>query len=97
MRKVLFTLIVGAVSFMSFAGNGVFRDLIDPSTGLINADRLTEKYKVAPQGFTPSNEQEVKTILFNGDNKVTVILKDGSKRVFEKDVFHPEKGWRRTY
>ena len=30
MRKVLFTLIVGAVSSMSFAGNGYFENLIDP-------------------------------------------------------------------
>ena len=97
MKTILFALIAGAVSSVALAGNGVFEDLIDPSTGLINADRLTEKYKVAPQGFTPSNEQEVKTILFDGDNKVTVTLKDGSKKVFERDVFHPEKGWRQTY
>ena len=95
MKKILALFLLTFIEVSQAAG--VFSNLIDPATGLIDADRLTEKYKVAPQGFTPSEEQEVKTILFDGDNKVTVTLKDGSKKVFERDVVHPEKGWKQTY
>ena len=95
MKKILALFLLTFIEVSQAAG--VFSNLIDPATVLIDADRLTEKYKVAPQGFTPSEEQEVKTILFDGDNKVTVTLKDGSKKVFERDVFHPEKGWKQTY
>lgn len=94
MKKILALFLLTFIEVSQAAG--VFSNLIDPATGLIDADRLTEKYKVAPQGFTPSEEQEVKTILFDGD-KVTVTLKDGSKKVFERDVFHPEKGWKQIY
>ncbi|WP_370830245.1 hypothetical protein [Parasutterella sp.] len=95
MKKILALFLLTFIEVSQAAG--VFSNLIDPATGLIDADRLTEKYKVAPQGFTPSEGQEVKTILFDGDNKVTVTLKDGSKKVFERDVFHPERGWKQTY
>jgi len=95
MKKILALFLLTFIEVSQAAG--VFSNLIDPATGLIDADRLTEKYKVAPQGFTPSEEQEVKTILFDSDNKVTVTLKDGSKIVFERDVFHPERGWKQTY
>ena len=95
MRKVLFTLIVGAVSSMSFAGEGFFTGLIDPETGMLDNSRL--KRVERPEGYSSQEENEVESIRFDSDNKVTVTLKDGSKRVFEKDVFHPEKGWRRTY
>ena len=95
MRKVLVALIVGAVSSMSFAGNGYFENLIDPKTGMVDCDKLEPVKR--PEGYFSQEENEVESIRFDSDNKVTVTLKDGSKRVFEKDVFHPEKGWRRTY
>ena len=49
MRKVLFTLIVGAVSSMSFAGNGYFENLIDPKTGMVDCDKLEPVKR--PEGY----------------------------------------------
>lgn len=96
MKKVLFAVITGAVSSMAFAGNGYFEDLIDPETGMINTDRL-EPYKGPVfQPYEDEDSNVVSSIRLDNDYQTTITLKDGSKRVFQKDPLHPEKGWRRT-
>lgn len=94
LKKVVFLLFF-CFAQLSFAGNGYFESLIDPQTGMIDCDKLEPVKR--PKGYFSQEDNEVKSIRFENDNKVTVTLKDGSHKTFEKNVFHPEKGWKQTF
>lgn len=94
LRKLIYVLLIGFWA-TSHAGDGFFTGLIDPETGMLDNSRL--KRVERPDGFVPQEDSKVKAIHLDSDNKITVTLKDGTKRIFEKDVFHPEKGWKQTF
>lgn len=73
-----------------------FKDAIDPRDGMLDLDKLSSS-KALEGAWVDRSYMEVKSIRKDSDNKVTVTMGDGRKQVYEKDVFHPEKGWERTY
>lgn len=95
MKKVLFILISFFLCLPAFS-EPWFQDAIDSRDGMLDLDKLSSS-KALDGARVDRNYMEVKSIRKDSDNKVTVTMGDGRKQVYEKDVFHPEKGWKRTY
>lgn len=96
MFKLLpFSLLSFFICFNVSAG-GFFDSARDPVTGMIDTSKVFKDDKPLG-GAVDTSYMEVKSIRKDSDNRVTVTMGDGRKEVYEKDVFHPEKGWKRTY
>lgn len=94
MKKVLFSLFVFILCSPVYA-EAWFKDAIDPKTGCLDDQRMG--LDKALGGAVDTSYMEVKSIRKDSDNRVTITMGDGRKQVYEKDVFKPEKGWKRTY
>lgn len=97
MTRLLFLFFISFFISVSASAAGFFDSARDPATGMIDCRKIFGKYKPTDQAFDDTSGMEVKSIRKDSDNKVTVTMGDGRKEVYEKDVFHPEKGWKRTY
>lgn len=96
MKKTLFIVSCLILANQAFA-RGYFEKYIDTKTGMIDGDRMARDYVVPRDYVGMTDYKEVKSIRQDNDNQVTITMGDGSKKVYERDVFHPEKGWRRTF
>lgn len=81
---------------LAYAGNGFFEGLIDPKTGMIDNTRLKRYDGPVFPPYEDEDSNFVSSIRLDNDFQTTITMKDGSKRVFQKDPLHPEKGWKRT-
>ena len=96
MKKTLFIISCLVLANQAFAG-GYAEKYRDPKTGMIDHDRIMRENPVPRDYVGMTDYKEVKSIRQDNDNQVTITMGDGSKKVYERDVFHPEKGWRRTF
>lgn len=91
-----FSLLSFLICFNAYAG--VFFDSArDPVTGMIDTSKVFKDDKLLEGAGVDRSYMEVKSVSKDSDSQVTVTMGDGRKQVYEKDVFHPEKGWKRTY
>ncbi|WP_304407368.1 hypothetical protein, partial [Turicimonas muris] len=69
-----------------FAAGGYGAGCIDPSTGLLNIDKLMEPRYEGP-AFQPyvADSDTISSIQADGDNKMVITMKDGSKHIFQRD------------
>lgn len=96
MKKTLLIISCLILANQAFAG-GYFEKYIDPKTGMIDGYKMRRDYQVPRDYVGMSDYKEVKSIRQDNENQVTVTMGDGSQKVYERDVFHPEKGWKRTF
>ena len=71
-----------------FAAGGYGSGCIDPSTGMLDIDKLMEPRYNGPT-FHPyvADSDIISSIQADGDNKIVIKMKDGSKHIFQRDPF----------
>lgn len=87
-----------ALPCLAYAGNNAwFSDYRDPKTGILDTDKMMADYAVPEGRYPVHHDDEVTSIDMNGDHRLIITFKDGSKKVFEKDVFNPRRGWKQVF
>lgn len=98
MERILFLLFWNAITLpVALARGGFYADYIDPKTGCIDDKKVFSEINADPTVGFPVDYKQVKSIQQDGDNRIVLTFGDGSKKVYERNVFKPEEGWKRTY
>ena len=97
MRRIVLIFLLFPFCLVFAENNAWFSEYRDPQTGILDTDKMMSDYAVPNAPYPIHHDNEVASIEVNSDNRVTVTFKDGSKKVFEKDVFNPERGWKQIF
>lgn len=86
--KSLLTVFFYGICSLACATGGYDAECVDPATGMLDADKLMGPDYKGP-AFQPyvADSEVTASIHADGDNKIVVTMKDGSKHVFERDPF----------